>query len=139
MDGLTSRLDGMPSQPPVTGASTLTVRVWTMMAKPNVTMARNHSLSLTQVRPMRTPMNAATAAPMKMVTNGDMPLFAAMSVDAYAPIPRNAAWPSDPCPEYARRFHAEAKMMEISIRTRRFMMNMLSVRNGSAIATASVA
>ena len=66
MDGLTSRGEAIPSQPPVIGASTLTVRVWTMMANPKVTIARNHSLSRTQVSPMRMPMNAATAAPRKM-------------------------------------------------------------------------
>ena len=139
MDGLTSRGEAIPSQPPVTGASTLTVRVWTMMANPKVTIARNHSFSRTQVSPIRIPMNAATAAPRKMVMNGETPHWTAIRVEAYAPMPKNAAWPSDPCPENASRFHADAKMMAMSIRTRRFRRNMLSDRNGMAAAITSIA
>ena len=59
-------------------------------------------------------MNAATAAPKKILTGAGIPLFTAIRVDAYAPIPKNAAWPSEPWPEYASRFHAEEKMMKIS-------------------------
>ncbi len=76
------RGEASPSQPPVTGASTDTTMVWAMMANPKVTMARNHSLSRTQVRPMRIPIPAATAPPRGRARNGESPVFTAMRVEA---------------------------------------------------------
>ena len=98
----------------VTSSNSLN-RVSAIIEKPKVTMARNQAFSLTHVMPIRKPIAADKAAAMKIPIIGGMPRFIASSDEVNPPIPRNAACPSEPCPELASRFQLEAYMVKITM------------------------
>ena len=95
--------------------------------KPNVTIAKYHAFKRTHAKPISKPIPAeikppkrsratwrsTDSAPIGMEPTPKNPITAKVTLppiraDANPPMPRNAACPSDPCPEFARKFQLAA-------------------------------
>ena len=67
----------------------------TITENPNVTMLRNHSLSLMHVNPTIKPISVEVIPPNIIVIRGGNPILPAKSIEAYAPTPKNTACPRE--------------------------------------------
>jgi hypothetical protein len=95
--------------------------------KPNVTIARYHAFNLMQAKPIRSPTPAESnppnrsantkiaadkaptgiwVVPRKLIAAFDIEL--PIIADAKPPTPKNTACPSEPCPEFAKKFQLAA-------------------------------
>lgn len=100
-------------------------------------MARNQAWSLTHVTPIRKPTTAENTAPMKIPIIGGIPKFIASNDELNPPIPKNAACPSEPCPELANRFQLEAYIVKMAISVTILIMYVSLTKIGKAKEDAS--
>jgi hypothetical protein len=89
-----------------------------IIAKPKVTMPKNHAFSLTHVRPIKKPTPAENKPPIKMPIMGGTFRFRASNDEVNPPIPKNAACPREPCPEVANKFQLEAYIVKRAIKVK---------------------